>query len=158
MDAETLNLLQVDLEAQGREINDIYEKIEERRDGFENNVERLESLAFHMHNLYCAFEGLFRMIAEAFENKIANGGAWHVELLSRMKEEIPGVRPALITTDDDYRTLDELRAFRHVFRHAYAIELDPEKVAIVLKKAVSQKNCHEKWLRDFIETCRSWLT
>ena len=29
--------------------------------------------------------------------------------------------------------LHELRAFRHVFIHAYDLELDPEKLALVLK-------------------------
>jgi len=31
--------------------------------------------------------------------------------------------------------LDELRRFRHLFRHAYTLRLDPERLRLVLRKA-----------------------
>jgi hypothetical protein len=31
--------------------------------------------------------------------------------------------------------MDELRRFRHLFRHAYGIELDPLRLQLVLAKA-----------------------
>jgi len=42
------------------------------------------------------------------------------------------VRPALFP-EELRQPLHELRAFRHVFVHAYDLELDPEKLALVLR-------------------------
>lgn len=116
VDAESLKLLEADLSAQVAEIERCYRKIHQLQEGFAASEERLERLAFQLHNLSCAFEDLFRMIAEAFENQIEQGG-WHVEMLSRMRQEIPGVRPAVVEAND-LRALNELRAFRRAFRHA----------------------------------------
>lgn len=69
------------------------------------------------------------MIARAFENQI-DGRRYHVDLLRRMKMEITGVRPPLLSEALE-RDLNELRAFRHLFRHAYGIDLDPAKVRAV---------------------------
>ena len=57
-----------------------------------------------------------------------------------MTLEIPGVRPAL-WPDALVQPLRELRAFRHVFTHAYDLTLDPEKLRLLLKysAAVSQQ-------------------
>ncbi len=156
VDAESLKLLQADLAAQVAEIERCYRKIHQRQEGFAADEERLESLAFHLHNLYCVFEDLFRMIAEAFENQIEQGGGWHVELLSRMRQEIPGVRPAVVEVND-LRALNELRAFRHVFRHAYALELNPAKLAIVLEQALVLEPRVRPIVDRFLAACRSAL-
>ena len=47
-----------------------------------------------------------------------------------MSLEIEGVRPALLHTTD-VPLIDELSAFRHVFRHIYQSELDLEKLKLV---------------------------
>ena len=44
------------------------------------------------------------------------------------------MRPALIPHDLK-SPLRELKAFRHVFVHAYELELDPDKLALLLKYA-----------------------
>ena len=44
-----------------------------------------------------------------------------------MRTAIEGVRPALISMES-YQYLDEIRGFRHVFRHAYSYGLDDERV------------------------------
>lgn len=36
------------------------------------------------HNLYCAFEDLFKIVAETFENHIQDKSKYHQELLKRM--------------------------------------------------------------------------
>lgn len=93
----------------------------------------LESLAYQLHNLYCAFEDLFRIVAHFFENHIDERVGWHKELLGRMTLEIKGVRPRFIS-EAAYEFLSDLRGFRHVFRHAYGVELEAEKIKLVLKK------------------------
>ena len=46
-----------------------------------------------------------------------------------------GIRPAMLS-DVCYRDLNELRGFRHVFRHAYAYGMDDERVSVLLRKTV----------------------
>jgi hypothetical protein len=87
-----------------------------------------------LHNLYCAFEGIFQRIAGAFGNQISDQAGWHADLLRRMTLEIEGLRPRLLS-DDAYDALDELRRFRHLFRSAYRLRLDAERLALVHRKA-----------------------
>ncbi|NJN21039.1 MAG: hypothetical protein HC812_07425 [Leptolyngbya sp. RL_3_1] len=44
----------------------------------------MDSVAYQIHNLYCAAEDLLTLIAKAFENRIGSGGEWHRTLLLRM--------------------------------------------------------------------------
>jgi hypothetical protein len=39
-----------------------------------------------------------------------------------------------------YDALDELRRLHHLFRHAYALELDAERLQIVLRKAMKLRD------------------
>lgn len=102
-----------------------------------------------MHNLYSAFEDLFKTVAHHFENHISDKGGWHKELLQRMAKDIPGVRPAPITAQMR-EMLEDLRGFRHVFRHAYLDELDPERVLLVHKKALRLKKIYPQELQRFL--------
>src|SRR5438876_10358253 len=73
-------------------------------------------------------------VAKAFENSIDDEKAWHGALLNRLAISIEGIRPALVP-EDLKLPLRELKDFRHVFVHAYELELDPEKLALLLKYA-----------------------
>lgn len=66
---------------------------------------------------------------------------------------IEGVRPAVLS-EDSYRLLDSLRAFRHVFRHAYSYELDPQKVSIVLEDALKLQTRYQEELDRFLAQLR----
>lgn len=94
MEEERLSLLRASIEAKRGEIERIFAKIEERR--LRKGMVYLESLAYQLHNLYCAFEDLFKIIADSFDNRIENRAKYHRELLWRMKIPIEGVRPALL--------------------------------------------------------------
>ena len=134
MEKERLSTLKAAIEAQLGEIDRVYERIEKRRTG--QGPAYIESLAYQLHNLYCAYEDLFKIVAEYFENQIEDETRWHQELLWRMTLSIEGVRPALLSRES-FRLLDSLRAFRHFFRHAYTYELDPRKVRLVLEDALA---------------------
>jgi hypothetical protein len=54
-----------------------------------------ENLAYQLHNLYSAFEGMFRVVANHFEKQVPNQTGWYSVLLKRMATNIPGIRPAL---------------------------------------------------------------
>jgi uncharacterized protein YutE (UPF0331/DUF86 family) len=151
MEEERLSLLRASLEAQLKEIARIFTKIEERRRG--EGEANLESLAYQLHNLYCAFEDLFKIVADTFENRIEERARYHRELLWRMRIPIEGVRPALLS-EESYKLLDSLRAFRHVFRHAYSYELDPKKVALVLEDALKLRELYQEEIRRFLEQLR----
>ena len=129
MEQERLALLRAEIDAQLKEIESIYGKLEERKR--KRGKAAVESLGYQLHNLYCAFEDLFKIVAATFENHIEDKNRYHLELLKRMAIPIEGVRPALLS-QKNYTLLDNLRSFRHFFRHAYSYELDERKVRIVL--------------------------
>jgi len=89
-------------------------------------------LAYLLHNLYCSLEDIFQEVAKTFENKVEDPAKYHRELLKRMYMDVPGIRPKLLSRES-YCTLDELRGFRHIFRHAYGYELDREHSQFFVK-------------------------
>jgi len=89
-------------------------------------------------------------VAGFFENRLDDTARYHLWLLKRMTIEIEGLRPALLS-EDTFRLLNELRAFRHVFRHAYSYELDPEKVRVLAEKMSRLRDLFEADFQNFIE-------
>ena len=148
MEKGRLSLLRASIKAQGTEIERIFERIEERRRG--EGEANLESLAYQLHNLYCAFEDLLKIVADFFENHIDDSAHYHSALLWRMKMPIEGVRPALLS-ETSYKLLESLRAFRHVFRHAYSYELDPKKLALVVEDALKLRGLYQRDIDRFLE-------
>ena len=149
MDKERLVLLEADIKNQQKQIENIYGVVLQRKRGDTRDPVVLESLAFHLHNLYCAFEDLFKKAADHFENQISNQTGWHRELLDRMRMPIPGIRPALIS-QPAYEMFNELRGFRHVFHHTYGFKLEPAKVKIVLRKAMALRKIYKKDISVFL--------
>ncbi len=86
-------------------------------------------LAYTIVNLYNLMENYFFRVAKCFENNIDRLN-WRRDLVHRMALDIDGVRPALLAMGD-VPLIDELRAFRHVFRHIYQSELDLDKLKLV---------------------------
>lgn len=132
MDKSRHLVLAAEVRAQLQQIERIYGLVNEREPI--GGVAGTESLAYQLHNLYGAIEDLFKVVANAFENNVAPGSGYHTELLRRMTISVPEVRPHVISTKT-YGLIDSLRGFRHVFRHAYARELDVRKLRIVLDDA-----------------------
>ncbi|MEW6102644.1 MAG: hypothetical protein AB1630_02305 [bacterium] len=148
MDEEKLAILKAEIDAEKREIENIYTKLKKR--SYEKGESGIESIGYQLHNLYCAFEDLFKIIANAFENYIQDKGQYHIELLKRMTIPIEGVRPALLS-QESYILLDNLRSFRHFFRHAYSYELDARKVKIVMEDATKLKEIYQKDIHTFLD-------
>ena len=148
MEKERLALLRAEIQARVKEINNIYAKLEDRK-GRRGKV-AVESLAYQLHNLYCAFEDLFKIISVFFENNIEDKTRYHAELLKRMTLIIEGVRPAFLSRDSFF-LLDNLRSFRHFFRHAYSYDLDERKVRIVLEDALKLRELYARDVEGFWE-------
>ena len=93
----------------------------------ERTASGLEATAFQLVRFYNAVEQAGLRLAKAFENQIDDEGGWHAELMRRLTLDIPGIRPAVFTTDD-LVYMRELRGFRHLVVHAYDLLLDADRV------------------------------
>lgn len=153
MDQARLKTLEADIERQMELISSVYSKVRDRRRGFESDVARLESLALQVHNLYCAFEDLAKLVADAFENRVGDRERWHERLMARMTVEIKGVRPRLFS-EKSRGFLQELRGFRHVVRHSYGRDIDVEKMRMLLKNAEQLEDVYESDVRTFLSKLR----
>lgn len=96
----------------------------------------LESIAYQIHNLYGATEEILKIVAAYFENHIADTSQWHSALLKRMSQDIPEIRPPLISSQT-YHILNSLRGFRHFFRHAYGTIIEYDQLKFNLDKALN---------------------
>jgi len=129
----------------------VYSILKKKKDVFDNEPlarEMVESTGYWLHNLYSAFEDLFKLTAGFWENNVKTNGDFHINLLKRMLVRIEQVRPALIS-EESYRFLNELRGFRHVFRHAYSFGMDDERVSFLLKRVLKKKELLIQDLKKF---------
>lgn len=90
------------------------------------------ALGYTIHNIYGVIENACYRISKFFENGLS-ADSWHKDLLNRMLLDIPGTRPAFFTRNE-FLILDDLRAFRHVFRNLYGRPLDRERLQSLQKK------------------------
>ncbi|MBI5830190.1 MAG: hypothetical protein HZB20_11785 [Chloroflexi bacterium] len=130
---ESMKLLRADIAADEQVIARLFEALSNVWDRLDASEQTIVA-GYYLHNLYMAFEHIFERIAESFENQIADKSQWHAQLLRRMTLDVPDVRPHLIDSET-YECLDELRRFRHVFRSAYTINLDKDRLGLVVKRA-----------------------
>lgn len=114
-----------------------------------DSPEKVSHLRYLLHNLYCALEDVFREVAQTFENRIEDPARYHRELLKRMNCEIPQIRPQLLTSKS-YVILNELRGFRHVFRHAYDYELAADRVAQLKRNVLEGWGIVRRDLDNFV--------
>ncbi len=142
-----IRTLKASLTADSQAIAEIYAALNRYPEELANE-EQLIAAGYYLHNLYSAFESIFQRIAEVFENHIDDQATWHAELLHRMTLDIDGIRPRLVSPEA-YDGLDELRRFRHLFRSAYRIHLDPERLALVRRKAKSLEQVYAQDMARF---------
>lgn len=148
---ERLKIFIAEIDAQWREILKLQSSVKDKTlvlKADKNNEDLTTSMAYKLHNLYSAYEDMFKLTARFFENQIENISGYHTGLINRMRIEIEGIRPRLLS-EDSYRILDELRGFRHVFRHAYTYELDAERIIRLSEKAEKLRDIFSKDLEIF---------
>jgi hypothetical protein len=88
---------------------------------------QLAEAAVALHHAYGAVEAALSRIARAIDDGLPEGPDWHQSLLHVMALAIPSVRPPVLSKDA-LDVLQRLLAFRHFFRHAYAIDLDGSRL------------------------------
>lgn len=87
----------------------------------------LALVALDLHGYYTALETLFERVARAIDGEVPTGVESHRALVDQMASDVPPLRPAVVSKDTA-RWLAQLRSFRHFFRHAYAVPLDPARL------------------------------
>jgi len=143
-----IQLLKADIAADLEAIAEIYQALGRCGTALSDESQRI-IVAYFLHNLYCAFESIFQRIAEVFGNHISERAGWHADLLRHMTLDIEGLRPRLLSTQA-YDSLDELRRFRHVFRSAYRMHLDADRLALVYRKARQLEQVYQMDIQQFI--------
>jgi hypothetical protein len=143
-------MLRSDLDA----LDEIYRKLGDApiRNDEPENV--LIVKAYHLHNLYNACENMLASIARAFENHIEDRSRWHSHLLQRMKLDLLPLRPAVLD-EATFDRLDELRRFRHFFRTAYGVDLDPERFALAYRKGLELRELLPPKIEEFLDFLQS---
>lgn len=85
-----------------------------------------------IENYYTCAETIFVRISQYFENNLSQE-RWHRELLERMRLEIPGVRPCVLS-DSTFENLVELMRFRHFKRYYFGTAYDWERIEALLTR------------------------
>lgn len=80
-----------------------------------------------LHDFYSGIERVFVRIAEELNGGLPQGEQWHLQIITDMSLEIPGVRPPVIDTALAEELANYLR-FRHVFRNVYGSLLQAERM------------------------------
>ena len=151
-----IKTLQAEILADMEAIAEIYATLDHYADEPASEEQRI-ALAYYLHNLYCAFESIFQRIAHIFENQISDQASWHTALLHRMRLDIDGIRPHVLS-GQAYDNLDELRRFRHLFRSAYRLRIDADRLALVHKKAQALQKVYQTDLEHFLTFLDTLLT
>jgi hypothetical protein len=95
----------------------------------------LAQAAVALHHAYGAVEAALSRVARELEGSLPTGPNWHRELLEAMALDLEGVRPALLS-QTSLAGLRRLLAFRHFFRHAYAVAWDRARLGELRDVAV----------------------
>lgn len=98
----------------------------------------------------------FERICGAFENHFEKRGDYHEKLIQRMTLSLPGIRPAFLP-ERAVEPLRELKGFRHIFRHAYDLNLIKDRLEPLVTHAESIATDHPKRIEAFINEVQTQL-
>lgn len=93
------------------------------------------SLGFALHNFYNGVEQILEEIAKEVDGARPSGDGMHSELLDQMAQPTAN-RPAMVP-EESWEQFQDLRRFRHMFRHAYGVEL---RIEIIMAKFENAQN------------------
>ena len=113
--------------------------------------DREAAIGLLLHNCYGSMEAALERLIKSIDGDVPAGSSFHSNLILRAQTEIEGMRPPMISVTTA-RKLQKLRAFRHVFRHAYdGFDYNRAAENVPLAEAVVQA------LRDHLERFRDAL-
>lgn len=148
MDAIALRILEDELRKDGEVLKLAAATAQARFS--EQSAGRLAAAGFEVNRAYNVLEKAFERICEAFENHFEKRGNYHDKLIERMQLELRGIRPAFLPPQS-ITAVRELKGFRHIFRHAYDLDLDPPRLRRVL-------DLLDEAAREFPTWCTAFLT
>lgn len=151
MDRIALQILEDGWEQDGRVMRRAVGLLEERLR--ESTDGRWAAAAFEINRIYNILEKAFERLCESFENHLEKTGRYHDTLIERMTLGLKGIRPAFLPLDA-VRDVRELKGFRHLFRHAYDLDLDPIRVTAAAENASRCVAGFDGWCRSFLAEVR----
>jgi uncharacterized protein YutE (UPF0331/DUF86 family) len=154
MEREQIAGLTAELTAQRRLIERVYQRLGDRTALGLGTPAQRDSVAYQIHNVYCAVEDLLKLVANAFENRIGAGSEWHRTLLLRLSQPVQGIRPAFLA-DETFDVLNRLRGFRHFVRHGYGAEIEINQLQTNLELAIQLQGLITRDLQLFLEQLSS---
>lgn len=117
------------------ELHRITQRVMEAWSRFEEFADDLylDATAMNLHSFYSGLERLFELVATGIDQFLPQGANWHNTLLKQMSEEVPTIRPAVIS-DATCNALQAYRGFRHVVRHVYSFRFDSTKLHTLVEE------------------------
>lgn len=115
----------------------------------------LDGVALNLHGFYSCVERIFELIAAHIDSNVPTGENWHRILLNQMAEEIPDIRPSVIS-EAVRQDLDEYLGFRHIVRNVYTYKFDSARVEKLVDKVSPLFNQFQAELlafADFLISC-----
>ncbi len=151
MDRIALQILKDGWEQDARVMRRAAEILERRlRESAES---RWAAAAFEINRIYNILKKAFERLCETFENHLGKTGRYHDTLIERVTLDLKGIRPAFLPTDA-VRDVRELKGFRHLFRHAYDLDLDPVRIEEAAEIASRTVAHFDGWCKAFLATVR----
>jgi hypothetical protein len=96
----------------------------------------LAQAAVALHHAFGAVEAALSRAERFLTGALPEGPDFHRALLEAAALDIPEVRPALLS-QESLTPLRRLLAFRHFFRHAYAVSFDVPQLEVLRRDALS---------------------
>lgn len=119
----------------------------------ESAESRWAAAAFEINRIYNVLKKAFERLCETFENHLEKTGRYHDTLIERVTLDLKGIRPAFLPADA-VRDVRELKGFRHLFRHAYDLDLDPVRITEAADTAMRTVAHFDGWCKTFLATVR----
>ena len=101
-----------------------------------NSLE-LAGVATYLHNFYNGVENILKIIFKEKKIPFPSGESWHKELIETAEK-------LKIISKETRIKIGAYLAFRHFFSHAYALDLDPDKLEPLIMNIQNVFNLFKK--------------
>ena len=104
----------------------------------------LAGLATLIHNFYNGIENILKKTVTAIGEKLPEGHSWHQDLINTAVSNE-------IICESTGRKLRPYLAFRHFYSHSYSFELEPKRMANLVKDIRGIFDCFKDEINKAIE-------